>query len=124
MVMKHARTRDIYLLLKDILKLLVDYPLPILTRDLACCMYLMQEGDCQDGEQFFSYVIEHTPQYGEEIMSLAQRLKLEGEQGIMRRSVLNMLNKGLSSSEIINYTGFEASQVLEIIKNKDTDIKI
>ncbi len=86
----------------------------------------MQEGDCQDNEKFFSYVTEHAPKYGEEIMTLAQQLKQEGGLAIMQSSVLNMLKKGLTPVEIIDFTGFDKKEVIEIIKanTEDKDIKI
>jgi len=60
-------------------------------------------------------------------MSLAERLRQEGEQrgrlATVRFSVLNMLREGLTPTQIIKYIGFDEGEVFEIIKNKDTDIK-
>ncbi len=117
-VMKHARTRDIYLVLQDILKPLLDYPLPV-DKGLNILQYLMQEGNCQDNEKFFSYVIEHAPKYGDEIMTLAQQLEQKGRLAIMRSSVLNMLKNGLDPAQIIKFTGFDENEVTKIVENKD-----
>ncbi len=129
-VMKHARTRDIYLVLQDILKSLLDYPLPV-DKGINILQYLMQEGNCQDNEKFFSYVIVHAPEYGEGIMTLAQELKQEGKRegiqegglAIMRSSVLNMLKNGLDPAQIIKFTGFDENEVIKIVENKDKNIK-
>ncbi len=127
MVMKHANARDIYVLLKQVLPPLSAYPLPI-DKALSILQYLIQEGECEDNEKFFSYVIEHAPEYREGLMTLAQQLEQRGEQrgrlDTVRFSVLNMLEEGLTPTQIIKYTGFDKNEVLKIIENNDTDIKM
>lgn len=125
MVMKHAKNRDIYLLLKQVLQHFLEYPLPI-DKGSSILQYLMQQGECRDNEKFFSYVIEHAPEYGEEIMTFAQQLEQKGRLATMQSSVLNMLKKGLTPVEIIDFTGFDKKEVIEIIKSntEDKDIKI
>ena len=61
-------------------------------------------------------------------MTLAQQLEQRGEQrgrlDTVRFSVLNMLEEGLTPTQIIKYTGFDKNEVLKIIENNDTNIKM
>ncbi len=118
MVLKHIRTRDILLLFKDIRDALLAHPLTV-DKVKTILQYLLEKGECSDNEAFHSLIFETAPHYGEEIMTLAQQFRYEGQQkgheeGLqegVERTAINMLRKGFSVIEISEITGFDKMRI-------------
>ncbi len=84
-IMKHIRTKDLVPLFQEVLPLLAKYPLSI-DRERAVLHYLMEKGKCSDYEQLIALVDGHAPHYGEQVMTLGQKLRKEGFQEGMQQA--------------------------------------
>ncbi len=137
MVLKHIRTKDLVLLLQDVMPLLEKYPLSI-DKERAIFHYLLNTGKCKDQGQLIAFFDEYGPYYGEHIMTFGQLLrreaKIEGrkegleegreegrevgrevgrEEGI-RGVAIKMLEVGMSGDQIKTLTGLDAEEITRL----------
>ena len=130
LIQKHIRQRD--------LTRLFDKLAGLLTRNhisgqqvIALVNYMLQAGKAQDARTLLFEMAQHAPQYGDELMTLAEQLKQEGrtegiQQGIQegilegmhtgereasRKIAQAMLKKGISVADIIEMTGISAEEL-------------
>ena len=126
LIQKHIRQRD--------LTRLFDKLAGLLTRNhisgqqvIALVNYMLQAGKAQDARTLLFEMAQHAPQYGDELMTLAEQLKQEGrtegiQQGIQegmhtgereasRKIAQAMLKKGISVADIIEMTGITAEEL-------------
>ena len=133
LIQKHIRQRD--------LTRLFDKLAGLLTRNhisgqqvIALVNYMLQAGKAQDARTLLFEMAQHAPQYGDELMTLAEQLKQEGrtegiQQGIQegilegmhtgereasRKIAQAMLKKGISVADIIEMTGITAEELPSI----------
>jgi predicted transposase/invertase (TIGR01784 family) len=76
-VQKHIRARDINLRLPDI-AFLMDLAQLSEDQGKSLLRYLAQETNTLDSKTFLRILVENTPRYRDEMMTLAEHLKLEG----------------------------------------------
>ena len=126
LIQKHIRQRD--------LTRLLDKLAILLTRNhisgqqvIALVNYMLQAGEAQDARTLLYEMAQRAPQYGDELMTLAEQLKQEGrnegiqqgmQQGIQtgereasRKIVRAMLEKGIPAADIIEMTGVSAEEL-------------
>lgn len=126
LIQKHIRQRD--------LPRLLDKLAILLTRNhisgqqvIALVNYMLQAGEAQDARTLLYEMAQRAPQYGDELMTLAEQLKQEGrnegiqqgmQQGIQtgereasRKIARAMLEKGIPAADIIEMTGVSAEEL-------------
>ena len=130
LIQKHIRQRD--------LTRLFDKLAGLLTRNhisgqqvIALVNYMLQAGEAHDARTLLYEMAQRAPQYGDELMTLAEQLKQEGrtegiQQGIQegilegmhtgereasRKIAQAMLKKGISVADIIEMTGITAEEL-------------
>ena len=126
LIQKHIRQRD--------LTRLLDKLAILLTRNhisgqqvIALVNYMLQAGEAQDARTLLYEMAQRAPQYGDELMTLAEQLKQEGrnegiqqgmKQGIQtgereasRKIARAMLEKGIPVADIIEMTGVSAEEL-------------
>lgn len=126
LIQKHIRQRD--------LTRLLDKLAILLTRNhisgqqvIALVNYMLQAGEAQDARTLLYEMAQRAPQYGDELMTLAEQLKQEGrnegiqqgmQQGIQtgereasRKIARAMLEKGIPAADIIEMTGVSAEEL-------------
>lgn len=122
LIQKHIRQRD--------LTRLFDKLTGLLTRNhisgqqvIALVNYMLQAGKAQDARTLLFEMTRHAPQYGDELMTLAEQLKQEGrtegiqegmhtgEREASRKIARAMLKKGISVADIIEMTGITAEEL-------------
>lgn len=130
LIQKHIRQRD--------LTQFLDKLAGLLTRNhisgqqvIALVNYMLQAGEAQDARTLLYEMAQHAPQYGDELMTLAEQLKQEGriegiqqgmqqglQQGIQtgeretsRKIARAMLEKGIPAADIIDMTGVSAEEL-------------
>lgn len=88
---------------------------------------MLQAGEAQDARTLLYEMAQRAPQYGDELMTLAEQLKQEGriegiqqgmQQGMQtgereasRKIALAMLKKGIPAADIIEMTGINAEEL-------------
>ena len=92
---------------------------------------MLQAGEAQDARTLLYEMAQHAPQYGDELMTLAEQLKQEGriegiqqgmqqglQQGIQtgeretsRKIARAMLEKGIPAADITDMTGVSAEEL-------------
>ncbi|MNE91695.1 putative transposase [compost metagenome] len=80
---------------------------------------MLQAGEAQDARTLLYEMAQHAPQYGDELMTLAEQLKQEGRlEGIQtgehensRKIARAMLEKGFPTADIIELTGVSAEEL-------------
>lgn len=88
---------------------------------------MLQAGEAQDARTLLYEMAQHAPQYGDELMTLAEQLKQEGriegiQQGLQqsiqtgeletsRKIARAMLEKGIPAADIIDMTGVSAEEL-------------
>lgn len=126
LIQKHIRQRD--------LTRLLDKLAGLLTRNhisgqqvIALVNYMLQAGEAQDARTLLYEMAQRAPQYGDELMTLAEQLKQEGrvegiqqgmQQGLQtgkreaaRHIAQAMLKKGMSVEDIMEITGVSADEL-------------
>lgn len=130
LIQKHIRQRD--------LTRFLDKLAGLLTRNhisgqqvIALVNYMLQAGEAQDARTLLYEMAQHAPQYGDELMTLAEQLKQEGriegmqqgiqqglQQGIQtgeretsRKIARAMLEKGIAAADITDMTGVSAEEL-------------
>jgi len=130
LIQKHIRQRD--------LTRFLDKLAGLLTRNhisgqqiIALVNYMLQAGEAQDARTLLYEMAQRAPQYGDELMTLAEQLKQEGriegiqqgmqqgmQQGIQtgereasRKIAQAMLKKGIPAADIIEMTGISAEEL-------------
>lgn len=134
LIQKHIRQRD--------LTRFLDKLAGLLTRNhisgqqvIALVNYMLQAGEAQDARTLLYEMAQRAPQYGDELMTLAEQLKQEGriegiqqgmqqgmqqglQQGIQtgeretsRKIARAMLEKGIPAADIIEMTGVSAEEL-------------
>lgn len=98
---------------------------------IALVNYMLQAGEAQDARTLLYEMAQRAPQYGDELMTLAEQLKQEGriegmqqgiqqglQQGIQtgeretsRKIARAMLEKGIPAADIIDMTGVSAEEL-------------
>ncbi|ASG64168.1 hypothetical protein CEW81_21045 [Kluyvera genomosp. 3] len=94
---------------------------------IALVNYMLQAGEAQDAHTLLYEMAQRAPQYGDELMTLAEQLKQEGrnegiqqgmQQGIQtgereasRKIARAMLDKGIPAADIIEMTGVSAEEL-------------
>ncbi|QWA11266.1 Rpn family recombination-promoting nuclease/putative transposase [Sodalis ligni] len=109
-VQKHIRARDINVWLPDIVFLL-KFENPSKEQVKSLLSYLTQEGNNLDLETLLRILMENTPRYREEMMTLAENLKLEGRSEQTREIALNLLFMGLDRATIERATGLSSNEL-------------
>ena len=84
---------------------------------------MLQAGEAQDARTLLYEMAQHAPQYGDELMTLAEQLKQEGrseglqeglqtgEREASRKIAQAMLKKWISVADIIEMTGVSAEEL-------------
>ena len=126
LIQKHIRQRD--------LTRFLDKLAGLLTRNhisgqqiIALVNYMLQAGEAQDARTLLYEMAQRAPQYGDELMTLAEQLKQEGriegiqqgmQQGMQtgereasRKIAQAMLKKGIPAADIIEMTGISAEEL-------------
>jgi len=117
-VQKHIRAWDINSRLQDIVALL-GLAQPTKEQVVGLLKYLAQEENTLDSETFFRNLRAHTPRYREEMMTVAEQLRLEGRQeglqeGVQkgRREIArNFLALGVDRTTVERATGLSHTEL-------------
>ena len=115
---KHIRAWDINSRLQDIVALL-GLAQPTKEQVVGLLKYLAREENTPDSEAFFRNLRAHTPRYREEMMTVAEQLRLEGRQegrqeGRSERDreiARNLLAIGLDRASIEHATGLSNAEL-------------
>ncbi|TKI05788.1 Rpn family recombination-promoting nuclease/putative transposase [Martelella alba] len=93
LVQKHIRSRDLNQRLQDIVRLVVKAQLekPLV---MALLHYLAQEGQHLDSEAFIRTLTEKTPEFKEDIMTLAEQWRHQGLHQGMQQGMQQGLQQG------------------------------
>ncbi|QIR28962.1 Rpn family recombination-promoting nuclease/putative transposase [Kluyvera genomosp. 3] len=126
LIQKHIRQRDLTRLL-DKLDILLTRNHISGQQVIALVNYMLQAGEAQDARTLLYEMAQRAPQYGDELMTLAEQLKQEGrnegiqqgmQQGIQtgereasRKIARAMLEKGIPAADIIEMTGVSAEEL-------------
>ena len=126
LIQKHIRQRDLTRLL-DKLAILLTRKHISGQQVIALVNYMLQAGEAQDARTLLYEMAQRAPQYGDELMTLAEQLKQEGrnegiqqgmKQGIQtgereasRKIARAMLEKGIPAADIIEMTGVSAEEL-------------
>ncbi len=79
LVMKHIRTRDMLELAEEIARLLNQWTLPQ-EQFRSLMYYIVGRGETSDTKQFLHTIAAQTQDYREDVMTIAEQLRQEGEQ--------------------------------------------
>lgn len=122
LIQKHIRQRDLTRFLNKLAGLLTRNHISG-QQVIALVNYMLQAGEAQDARTLLYEMAQHAPQYGDELMTLAEQLKQEGrlegiQQGIQtgehensRKIARAMLEKGFPTADIIELTGVSAEEL-------------
>lgn len=126
LIQKHIRQRDLTQLFDKLAALLTHNDISG-QQVIALVNYMLQAGKAQDARTLLFEMAQHAPQYGDELMTLAEQLKQEGrregiQQGLQeglqtgereasRKIAQAMLKKGISVADIIEMTGVSAEEL-------------
>lgn len=126
LIQKHIRQRDLTRLLDKLASLLTRNHISG-QQVIALVNYMLQAGEAQDARTLLYEMAQRAPQYGDELMTLAEQLKQEGrnegiqlgmKQGIQtgereasRKIARAMLEKGIPAADIIEMTGVSAEEL-------------
>ncbi len=84
LVQKHIRTRDMLELAGDIARLLYLWSIPK-EQFRSLMYYIVGRGESSDTRQFLHTIAAQTQDYQEDVMTIAEQLRQEGEQrGILK----------------------------------------
>ena len=113
-VQKHIHEKDINIHLNNITELMEKFT-PSKEEVQSLMHYLTQEGNALDSKKFIHNLIENTPRYREDLMTIAEYLKQEGRQegGSKREKEIarNLLSIGLDRAAIVRATGVSSSDL-------------
>lgn len=126
LIQKHIRQRDLTQLLDKLASLLTQNHISG-QQVIALVNYMLQAGEAQDARTLLYEMAQRAPQYGDELMTLAEQLKQEGriegiQQGMRqgmqtgereasRKIARAMLEKGIPEADIIEMTGISAEEL-------------
>ena len=122
LIQKHIRQRDLTQLFDKLAALLTHNDISG-QQVIALVNYMLQAGKAQDARTLLFEMAQHAPQYGDELMTLAEQLKQEerseglqeglqtGEREASRKIAQAMLKKGISVADIIEMTGVSAEEL-------------
>lgn len=118
LIQKHIRQRDLTRFLNKLAGLLTRNHISG-QQVIALVNYMLQAGEAQDARTLLYEMAQHAPQYGDELMTLAEQLKQEGRlEGIQtgehensRKIARAMLEKGFPTADIIELTGVSAEEL-------------
>ena len=126
LIQKHIRQRDLTRLLDKLTGLLTQNHISG-QQVIALVNYMLQAGEAQDARTLLYEMAQRAPQYGDELMTLAEQLRQEGriegmqqgmQQGIQtgereasRKIARAMLEKGIATADIIEMTGVSAEEL-------------
>lgn len=126
LIQKHIRQRDLTQLLDKLASLLTRNHMSG-QQVIALVNYMLQAGEAQDARTLLYEMAQRAPQYGDELMTLAEQLKQEGriegmqqgmQQGMQtgereasRKIARAMLEKGIPAIDIIEMTGVSADEL-------------
>ncbi|ECG8588575.1 Rpn family recombination-promoting nuclease/putative transposase [Salmonella enterica subsp. salamae] len=130
LIQKHIRQRDLAQLLDKLASLLTQNHISG-QQVIALVNYMLQAGEAQDARTLLYEMAQRAPQYGDELMTLAEQLKQEGriegiQQGMRqgmrqgmqtgereasRKIARAMLEKGIPEADIIEMTGISAEEL-------------
>lgn len=127
LVQKHIRQRDLLLMVEQLASLLaMGYTTAIQRETLF--NYLVRCGDAPDFSEFFRQIAQRSPQYKEEMMTIAERLHeagrkdgqregfqeghQEGRQEEALRIARTMLENGIARDTILKITGLSAEKLV------------
>ena len=125
LVQKHIRQRDIALLQDKLASLFIlghmsGQQITVLVN------YLIQAGQTQDVQKLLYGLAQRVPQHGEELMTMAEQLKLIGRQEGIQQGILEgklaatqdiaqaMLARGLDSNIITEITGLSLDELQQL----------
>ncbi|QXD01001.1 Rpn family recombination-promoting nuclease/putative transposase [Klebsiella sp. PL-2018] len=121
LVMKHIRTRDLMLYLKDIVMLVT---LGTMTEEqfLTIINYILQSGEKTQSRAFLEQLIREIPQHEEGLMTIAEQLREEGklqgiQQGIQQTAesiARNLLASGVPVETVKQATGLSLQQLEQL----------
>ncbi|TKI01914.1 Rpn family recombination-promoting nuclease/putative transposase [Martelella alba] len=94
LVQKHIRSRDLNRRVRDIIRLLAEAQLgkPLV---MALLRYLAQEGQHLDSEEFIRTLTEKTPEFKEDLMTMAEQWELKGREQGLHQGIYQGLHQGL-----------------------------
>ncbi|EAA7241732.1 Rpn family recombination-promoting nuclease/putative transposase [Salmonella enterica subsp. salamae] len=118
LIQKHIRQRDLTQLLDKLASLLIQNHMSR-QQVIALVNYMLQAGEAQDARTLLYEMAQRAPQYGDELMTLAEQLKQEGriegmqtgEREASRKIARAMLEKGIPMADIIEMTGVSAEEL-------------
>ncbi|MGL5968537.1 MAG: Rpn family recombination-promoting nuclease/putative transposase [Kluyvera sp.] len=126
LIQKHIRQRDLTRFLNKLAGLLTRNHISG-QQVIALVNYMLQAGEAQDARTLLYEMAQHAPQYGDELMTLAEQLKQEGrlegiQQGMQKglktgeheaslKIARAMLEKGFPTADIIELTGVSAEEL-------------
>ncbi len=118
LIQKHIRQRDLTQLPDKLASLLIQNHMSG-QQVIALVNYMLQAGEAQDARTLLYEMAQRAPQYGDELMTLAEQLKQEGriegmqtgEREASRKIARAMLEKGIPMADIIEMTGVSAEEL-------------
>ncbi|CFQ27617.1 Rpn family recombination-promoting nuclease/putative transposase [Yersinia bercovieri] len=117
LLQKHIRQRDLSELSGKLVRLLSN---SYTTKDqlISVIHYILQNGETTEPQRFILDLAHHLPQHEEELMTIAQKLKQEGEAKGEKNATLKiartMLANGLDRVTVMKMTGLSDKEVAQI----------
>lgn len=117
LLQKHIRQRDLSELSGKLVRLLSN---SYTTKDqlISVIHYILQNGETTEPQRFITDLAHHLPQHEEELMTIAQKLKQEGEAKGEKNATLKiartMLANGLDRVTVMKMTGLSDKEVAQI----------
>ncbi|WP_145519708.1 Rpn family recombination-promoting nuclease/putative transposase [Yersinia bercovieri] len=117
LLQKHIRQRDLSELSGKLVRLLSN---SYTTKDqlISVIHYILQNGETTEPQRFILDLAHHLPQHEEELMTIAQKLKQEGEAKGEKNATLKiartMLANGLDRVTVMKMTGLSDQEVAQI----------
>ncbi len=113
LLQKHIRQRDLSELSGKLVRLLSN---SYTTKDqlISVIHYILQNGETTEPQRFILDLAHRLPQHEEELMTIAQKLKQEGEKNATLKIARTMLANGLDRVTVMKMTGLSDKEVAQI----------
>ncbi|MEN3262260.1 Rpn family recombination-promoting nuclease/putative transposase [Sodalis endosymbiont of Spalangia cameroni] len=94
LVQKHIRTRDMLEMVQDIARLVKEWSLPK-EQFRSLMYYIVMQGNTPAAGQFLQMMAEQAGDYQEDVMTIAEQLRQEGERRGLQQGMQQGLQQGL-----------------------------
>lgn len=113
LIQKHIRQRDMATLLDKLSHLLIRARMSR-QQIRVLVNYMVQAGEAQDVQTLLYGLAQRVPQHGEELMTLAEKLRNDGRQSALIDVAKAMLQRGFELQAIMEMTGLSQEELKQL----------